>query len=475
MKTLRSILPVIFLLTAALLKGYTQEPWSLEKCVRYALENNIQIKQQQLNSEYAGNNLLQSKMSLLPTINASAAQSKSFGRALDQTTYTFTQNQTITSLSSSVNANLVVFNGLQKINLIRQSRFDLMASLQQLEKLKNDLALNVAAAYLQILFNMELLNSAQQQAEVTRQQVERTAKLVDAGSLPMGNLLEIQAQHATEEVQIVNYQNQLDISYLTLAQLLELKDTEGFRIEIPDFSDFQFKEVLDPVADIYQDALRNLPQIKIAEYQLKSSEAGLSVARGGRSPRLFIAASYGTGYSDIRQRIIGTTPQTIPIGATQGGELVYSQIEQPIYDTYPLKMQLKDNASTTLTFGLSVPLFNGWSVNTQVSNARLNVQNARYNLDLSKNLLYKDIQQAHADALAAVKRYLASEKSLEAQKESFKYVQQKYEVGLVTTVDFNTAKTSLARAESELLQAKYDYLFRINILNFYRGNPLTVK
>ncbi|HQH40388.1 MAG: TolC family protein [Bacteroidales bacterium] len=475
MKTLRSILPVIFLLTAALFKGYPQEPWSLEKCVRYALENNIQIKQQQLNSEYAGNNLLQSKMSLLPTINASAAQSKSFGRALDQTTYTFTQNQTITSLSSSVNANLVVFNGLQKINLIRQSRFDLMASLQQLEKLKNDLALNVAAAYLQILFNMELLNSAQQQAEVTRQQVERTAKLVDAGSLPMGNLLEIQAQHATEEVQIVNYQNQLDISYLTLAQLLELKDTEGFRIEIPDFSDFQFKEVLDPVADIYQDALRNLPQIKIAEYQLKSSEAGLSVARGGRSPRLFIAASYGTGYSDIRQRIIGTTPQTIPIGATQGGELVYSQIEQPIYDTYPLKMQLKDNASTTLTFGLSVPLFNGWSVNTQVSNARLNVQNARYNLDLSKNLLYKDIQQAHADALAAVKRYLASEKSLEAQKESFKYVQQKYEVGLVTTVDFNTAKTSLARAESELLQAKYDYLFRINILNFYRGNPLTVK
>jgi len=468
-------LPVIFLLTAALFKGYPQEPWSLEKCVRYALENNIQIKQQQLNSEYAGNNLLQSKMSLLPTINASAAQSKSFGRALDQTTYTFTQNQTITSLSSSVNANLVVFNGLQKINLIRQSRFDLMASLQQLEKLKNDLALNVAAAYLQILFNMELLNSAQQQAEVTRQQVERTAKLVDAGSLPMGNLLEIQAQHATEEVQIVNYQNQLDISYLTLAQLLELKDTEGFRIEIPDFSDFQFKEVLDPVADIYQDALRNLPQIKIAEYQLKSSEAGLSVARGGRSPRLFIAASYGTGYSDIRQRIIGTTPQTIPIGATQGGELVYSQIEQPIYDTYPLKMQLKDNASTTLTFGLSVPLFNGWSVNTQVSNARLNVQNARYNLDLSKNLLYKDIQQAHADALAAVKRYLASEKSLEAQKESFKYVQQKYEVGLVTTVDFNTAKTSLARAESELLQAKYDYLFRINILNFYRGNPLTVK
>jgi len=475
MKTLRSILPVIFLLTAAIFKGYPQEPWSLEKCVRYALENNIQIKQQQLNSEYAGNNLLQSKMSLLPTINASAAQSKSFGRALDQTTYTFTQNQTITSLSSSVNANLVVFNGLQKINLIRQSRFDLMASLQQLEKLKNDLALNVAAAYLQILFNMELLNSAQQQAEVTRQQVERTAKLVDAGSLPMGNLLEIQAQHATEEVQIVNYHNQLDISYLTLAQLLELKDTEGFRIEIPDFSDFQFKEVLDPVADIYQDALRNLPQIKIAEYQLKSSEAGLSVARGGRSPRLFIAASYGTGYSDIRQRIIGTTPQTIPIGATQGGELVYSQIEQPIYDTYPLKMQLKDNASTTLTFGLSVPLFNGWSVNTQVSNARLNVQNARYNLDLSKNLLYKDIQQAHADALAAVKRYLASEKSLEAQKESFKYVQQKYEVGLVTTVDFNTAKTSLARAESELLQAKYDYLFRINILNFYRGNPLTVK
>lgn len=475
MNTFRLILAVPFLLAFASHTGHAQETWSLEKCIRYALENNIQIKQQQLNTEYAGNNLQQSKMSLLPTINASAAQSKSFGRALDQTTYTFTQNQTITSISSSVNANLVVFNGLQKINLIRQSRFDLMASLHQLEKLKNDLALNVAAAYLQILFNLELLNSAQGQAEATRLQVERTSKLVEAGSLPIGNLLEIQAQQAAEEVQIVNYQNQLDIAYLTLAQLLELKDSEGFRIEIPDFTDFQFKEVLDPVADIYQDALKNLPQIKIAEYQLKSSEASLSVARGGRTPRLFITASYGTGFSDIRQRIIGSTPQNIPIGITAGGELVYSQIEQPIYDKYPLKMQLKDNASTTLTFGISVPLFNGWSVNTQISNARLNVQNARYNLDLSKNLLFKDIQQARADALAAVKRYLASEKSLIAQKESFKYVQQKYEVGLVNTVDFNLAKTALARAESELLQAKYDYLFRINILNFYRGNPLTVK
>jgi len=465
-----------FLLAGFILDGfgtvYSQEAWSLERCIKYALDNNIQIKQQELNTLYNRNNLFQSKMALLPTVNGSAAQSMSFGRALDQTTYTFTQNQTIKSLSGSLSANLTVFDGFQKKNTIRLNNFNLLASLQELEKLKNDISLNIAAAYLQILFNMELYNAAERQVTVTTEQVNRTSKLVNAGSVPMGNLLEIQSQEAAEELQATNYQNDLDLSYLTLTQLLDLDSIGNFRVEVPDFSNFSFQTMLSPVSDIYQDAVHNLPQIKLAEYQLKSSEATLGIAQGGRSPQLFVAASYGTGYSDIREHITQNL-STVAIGFTQSGETVYTQT--PIYEKYPLKMQLKDNQSTTLTFGISVPLFNGWSVNNQISNAKIGVLNSKYTLDLAKNLLYKDIQQAHADAVAAMKKFHASEKALSAQQESFKYTGQRYEVGLVTTVDYNIAKTSLAKTESDLLQAKYDYLFRINILNFYRGNPLTIK
>jgi outer membrane protein len=356
---------------------------------------------------------------------------------------------------------MTLFSGFQKLNTVRQNKTDLLASLQDLEKLKNDISLNIAAAYLQILFNNELLAIQKSQRAITQQQVDRTSKLVEAGSLPRGNLLEIQAQLATEDVQVVNAQNQLDLSYLTLVQFLDLDSVGNFRIMIPEFGDIASQPIPAGISDVFLDAENKMPQIKAAEYRLKSSQIGLNYSYGGIAPRISLGYSYGSMYSDDNKQPIGIDSSSFPPTYIMGD--------------YTFKEQFRDFGSTTISASISVPIFNGLMNYNSISNSKLAVANSRLALENARNILYKDIQQAYADALASLNKYNASEKSLEAQKESFKYTQQKFEVGLVTTVDFNTAKNTLARTESDLLQAKYDYLFRINILNFYRGMPITIK
>lgn len=456
--------------------SYSQDNWSLEKCISHALDNNITIKQQELYAKSYEVNKMQSILNLLPSLNASGAYSASSGRALDQSTYQFT-TQSVNSINAQLSTNLTIFNGLQKINTIRQNKYNLLASLKDLEKLRNDISLNVAAAYLQILFNMELVQVAKNQVGVTQLQVDRTSKLVDAGSLPMGNLLEIQSQQASEELQLINYQNSLDISYLTLSQILELDSVGSFKILVPDFAKIGEDEITATVNQIFQDALICLPQIQSSEYKLKSARSALAISQGASSPRIFVQGSYGSIYSDTYTKYTNGLPEEILSGYTKNPDgtqkdIVYSQLQTRISADYPLSMQFKDNASTTLTVGASIPIFNGWMIRSNISNSKINVLNSEYALDITKKQLYKDIQQAYADATAALKKYRSSDKALAAMNLSYKYTEQKFEVGLVNTVDYYTAKNQLAKTQSDLLQAKYDYIFRSRILDFYRGRPL---
>jgi outer membrane protein len=430
-----------------------QKVWKLEDCINYAFENNLQIKQQVLNTRYNSNVLLQSKINLAPDLNAGAGYGISWGRALDETTYTFTQDQRIKSLNTNISSSLTLFSGLQQFNTIKQNEFNLLASLKDLEKLKNDISLAIAAGYLQILFNSELLGVAKNQLEITQMQVNRTSKLVDAGSLARGALLEIEAQAASEELNVINAANQLDISYLTLTQLLDLDSVGDFTIEIPEFGDIADQEILLSVSSVFNEANNLLPQIKSAEYQLSSSEKGLGIAKGSRSPSLNLNGSYGTGYSDIRERYNPATNEMEP---------------------YPFADQMKDNLSTTLSLGLRIPIFNGWMASTNISNAKLTVMNSQLVLETTRNNLYKAIQQSYADAIAAKKKYLATQQALVSMEESFMYTEQKFEVGLVNTVDYNAEKNRLTQTQSDLLQAKYDYIFKMKILDFYRGIPLTL-
>ncbi len=455
-----------------------QKPWSLEDCIGYAMENNISIKQSILGTEYNENILKQSKLGQIPSLNANSNYSYSWGRALDQTTYQFTDNQQINSISMGFSSRVNLFNGLQVRNSILKNELDLMASYQDVEKIKNDISLNIAAAYLTILFNRELVNVTRIQLETTGQQVERTQKMVDAGKLARGNYLELEAQYAAEELNLVNAENQLSISLLNLQQMLDLPIDTAFDVEIPQLPDPAADPLVINAMEVYRIAELEMPEIKSAELSKQSSEKGLQIAKGARSPQLYMSANYNTGYSDVREKVTGLSdPVQIPIGITQNTlePVVTLNAQQiPTYGKYPFFEQIRDNASAGVGLGLSVPIFNGWQVNTNIANARIQLRQSELELQSRKLALYASIQQAYADAVAALKKFNASNQALVSMEESFKYTEKKFEVGLVNTVDYNISKNQLTATQSDLLQAKYDFIFRIKILNFYKGEPITL-
>jgi len=452
-----------------------QQPWSLEDCIQYAMENNIQIKQSVLTTEYNENLLKQSKLGQIPNLEGSGRYTYSWGRALDQTTYQFTNNQQINSISMGLSSYANLFNGLRVRNTILQNKLDLMASYQDVEKVKNDISLNIAGAYLTIMFNQELVTVSKSQLDITGQQVDRTRKMVDAGRLARGTFLEIQAQYASEELTLVNAENQLSISLLDLQQILDLPIDTAFSVYIPELADPDENPLVIDAMEVYRTAEQLMPEIKSAMYRLESAEKGLAIAKGGRSPQLTASANYNSGFSDVREKVVDVgPPQQIPLGETVGGEGVVSYPQElPIYGAYPFFEQIRDNTSAGIGLAISVPIFSGWSVNTTIANARINYERARLDLQSQKLALYANIQQAYANALAALKKFNSTQKALVSMEESFKYTETKFEVGLVNTVDYNISKNQLIATQSDLLQAKYDFIFKTKILNFYQGEPIT--
>ncbi len=450
----------IIFLFSFLLIGYLpgsaqmqKKNWTLEDCIRYAIDNNIQIKQRALTTDMNENALRQAKLSRIPSLNAGSNYSYSAGRVLDETTYNYTNNS-VNYLGFNFGGSMSLFSGMQKANMIKQNKYLLMASMEDLDRAKKDISLNIALAYLQILLDKELLTVARQQLEVTKEQIDRTRILVDAGSLPGGNLLEVEAQAASEEATVVNRANALDLAYLNLTQMLDLDSVAGFQIVIPEIEAPDSAFVLPSVTVVFSDAMNIMPQIRSATYQLKSSEIALKVARGAKSPRLNLNGSFNTSFSDNRKKILGVDPVT-----------------GIIYEPYPFGEQLADNRNWMVGLGLTIPIFNGWQIQKEVNNARLGIQNAQLQFESEKKALYKEIQQAWADARAAMNKYMAMKKAVSSMEESFRYTAEKFNVGLVTSVDYNTAKNKLAKAQSDLLAAKYEFVFKINVLNFYRGEP----
>jgi len=432
--------------------------WTLEECINHAVDNNIVIKQQELQTRLQENTLEQSKLGLLPSLNGTATNNWSFGRALDETTYQFTEEENVRSNSFFASAGLTLFNGLQNYNTIIRNRYNVDASFQDLQNIKDDISLNVALAYLQILLNKELVTVTENQLQTTMEQIDKTRKMVEAGSLPRGNLLEIQAQSAREELQLINMENQLDLSYLNIVQLLELDSIAGFEIIVPDIVITETGMITENLNDIYNTARLIRPEVKSAELRLKSAEYDLMIAKGARSPRLSLSTTFSTGYSSIRQKILGIDP-----------------VEGILYGEYHFADQINDNINYGIGLSLSIPVFNGWQVNTSISNSKINIQNSQYSLENTRKQLFKNIQQAYADAQASLKSYTASQKAVESMQESFRYTEQRFNVGMVTPVEYNTAKAQLLNAESELAQSKYEYIFKTKVLDFYKGLPLKLN
>ncbi|HDP75796.1 MAG TPA: TolC family protein [Bacteroidales bacterium] len=442
----KAILPIL-VLSVITSTVNSQETWSLERCIEYALANNIQVKQQELNVKVNEVNLLQSKMEALPTLNINGNHSYSFGLVTNYLTNTKEAFNTQAS-SFSISTGMPIYNGFQLTNTRKQNQFDLKASVADVERVKNNIALTIASLYLQILYQQELVEIAKRQVELSKMQLERTKVLVSAGSLPEGNLYEVEALVASDELQLVNAQNQLNLSFLNLTQLLELKSPEGFQIAKPVIPAVDSVKLMNESAvQIFTTAEEIMPQIQSARYKLQSSELGLKIARGGLQPRLSLGANYNSG---AQYRI------------------------QDNYDFTgdPFFTQIKNNASKSIGLSLSIPIFNGLSARNRVSTARIGLMNAQLALESERNALYKDIQQAYADAIAAEKKLQASLKNKAASEESFRYSQNKFNVGLVTALDFTSAKNKLAQAETDLLQAKYELIFKTKILEFYKGLPL---
>jgi outer membrane protein len=423
-----------------------QQAWSLEECIKYAIDHNIQIKQQTIQTKVQKNSLDQSKLNLLPTINGQASHDYSFGRALDQNTYTF-YNQTVLQDYFYLGGRTDLFNGLQNLNTIQKNKYELLASEQDLQRISDNVSLNVALAYLQILLNKELVTANENQLNITLQQIEKTKKLVDAGSVARGNLLQIEAQAAQEELSLITMKNQLETSYLNLTQLLEIKTPAGFEIVVPDINVEQNSVVTGNIDEIYNLAVQSRPEIKSSELKLTASQYDLKIARGARSPNISLSHTFGTRYSYIK--------------------------DMPGLQSF--QDQLKNNKNYGLGVSLNIPVLNGWQVNKNISNSKLAVENSQYSLEGTKKQLYKDIQQAYTDAAAALKKYNASFKAVSSSEESFRYTEQKFNVGMITPVDYNASKNQLLNAQSDMSQAKYEFIFKTKVLDFYKGLPLNLN
>ena len=423
-------------------------PWSLEACINYAYANNLQLKQKMEEQEARKVELHTSKHSWLPAVNANMGQSFQFGRSTSKSGVIVDQNAANTTFN--INLDMPIFDGFKIPNDIAARKLDLQAAIESLNKAKEDLAVNIASYYLQVLYNKELQRVAQLQVDLDREQVNKTEAMVNAGKVPLSQLYDIKAQLARDEVTLTEATNNVQLALLDLAQSLELeKSDRSFDVVTPQITDAVAENMSSilPPETIFDQAVTFKPQIKEQEYLLESQKRMLKVAQAGYYPKLNFGASYSNGYYHT----------------SMGGEFA---------DTRSFGDQLKQNGQKIVGFSLSIPLFNRFQVRNSVRSARIGINNQQLLLENSKKTLYKEIQQAYYNATAAQEKYTASDKSVASSREAFSYAQARYEAGKSTVFEFNEAKTKYAQSLAEQAQAKFDFIFRAKILDFYRGTPL---
>ena len=434
-------LPVFILILIPTLLSAQQKLWSLEECIKYAWDNNLKIKQQELVVEESDNNLLQSKLNYVPSVNASVSHSMNWGRSVNMNDLQIIENQLSQSTSASARASINLFEGMAKNNDLKSKQVIREISVQEVSRIKNDISIEIAKSYLQVLLSKEILNTAKSSLASIDEQVARTKKLVDAGSQAYSSLLEIQAQLATEKLQLTNAENQVSSNLLSLKQLLDLSTDSSFDISLPNLDNFvsDFKGV--SIDELYSSSL-NLPQVKSVRLSRDNSNLQLAIAKGRSYPTVSFTAAYGSYFSDSRDVAFMT--------------------------------QFNENRNPSLSFGLSLPVYNSWRTNTAIRNARIEVKKSDINVKSQEQLLYKEIQQAANDAHSFFARFKATEDNVKAMQESFRYVQQKFDVGTLNATDYTVAKANLFKSQSDFYQAKYQYIFQLKILDFYKGNPITL-
>lgn len=432
----------IILIVCVMATGYgiqAQEAWSLQKCIEYAIEHNLSIKQQEASRNQSEVELNTAQWSRLPNLNGNVGQSFNFGRALQaDNTY---GNRNTANTNFSLGTNIPLFTGLQIPNSIALAKLNLKAATEDLKKAKEDISIQVASYYLQALFNEELSKVAQNQVKLSQEQLDRKVAFFKNGKASEAEVYEAKSRLAQDEMSAVQADNNYRLALLDLSQLLELPSPEGFTIAEPPTVEMNVQLSLPD--EVYSQAMTNKPSIKAAQYRLEGAEKSIRIAQSGYYPQLSFGAGLSTNYYNM------------------------SGIE-----TASFSSQWHQNFNKYLQFSLSIPLFNRFATRNRVKSARIQKNALQWRLEESKKTLYKEIQQAYYNALAAEAKYRSSQSASEASEASFKLMSEKYANGKATATEYNEVRTLWMKALSDHIQARYDYLFRSKILDFYKGEPL---
>ena len=445
MKFKITVLTLVFSMAIAMAQ---QKKWTLQECVEYAIENNLTVEQSELDLENAIIDESDAIGALLPSLNGSVDASANTGLILDPTTNNLV-NATIFSASGNITSSVTLFDGLRNYRRIERAKLRGISNQYRLDNIKDDIRLNVANAYLQVLSNKESLKVFKAQYAVTEQDLKRTEELVGSGVVPRGDLLELEATAANQEQQIVNAESLILISKINLAQLLQITDYENFDIAEEEF-EIPPSNILDNSAKtIFDKALTFRNDIKFALSGVELAQKDLEISKGARYPTLGAFFNYNTRYSDRNN-----DPFT--------GEPV------------PFKDQLYINDGISYGARLNIPIFNGWSVRNDIKRSKINVDIAQLEYQRTKLQLETNVNQAYVDVTSFYKAYEAAQKTLEARRLAYQYSKDRFDVGLMNSFDFSQAQARVDNAEATLIRTKYDYIFRLKILEFYFGIPISL-
>lgn len=437
------IFTLSFILASLAASAQQSGGWTLRQCIDYALENNVTVKQQDVTRRQNEVQLSTAKNSRLPDLNASASQNWSFGRGLtSENTYS---NRNTSSTSLSLGTTVPLFTGFRIPRTIELNKLNLEAATADLGKARDDISVQVAQAYVQILYNIELRDVAQRQIDIDSIQVERLREMYRTGKASGVEVAQQEATLAQSRLTLTQADNDYRISLLTLAQLLELPSPEGFTIVRPDIATLTLDEAATlPLPDeIFQEAIAFKPEVKAETLRLKSTEMSIKIAQSALWPTLSLSAGLGSNYYK-----------------TNG------------FDTESFGRQMRNNFSQYIGLSLNIPIFNRFETRNSIRSARLDRESQQLRLDDVKKTLYKEIQQAYYNAVAARAQYASSTEATASNKAAFDLMSAKYEYGKANITEFNESKNNWLKAESDLARAKYEYMYDTSLLDFYRGRPL---
>jgi outer membrane protein len=454
--------------------------WTFKDCLDFALDNNIALKQGQLNNEITVFNLEKAKANRLPNLNLSGSHQLQLGGQVDPYTGIKTSDNN-TSSNFSINSGLTLFNGFQNLNSIRMYASEKKSNEYDIEKQKNDLMLNVFRAFLQVLLDKEQVLSAESQLQNSEALVARAQILVKSGTKPINDLLQVKSQLATDNYSLTQAQNSLQLAKVSLMQYMELPVDSSFDISGPAIDDkLMISSAIQSSQLVYDTALEAMPEIKSSSVKIETSRYSYQLAKAAFLPQLNLSASLGTGYSSLRSLYsINQFTSTKEIGylASNPTEKVLADQVNSIATakSYPYGSQLKDNISSGIGLSLSIPIFNRRQAKTNLDIAAVNLKNAELSLQNTKNQLRKEIEQNATDIIASRNKYFAAVEQMSASQESYKNAEAKFNLGMLSSTDLITEKKTLTQAQLNYIQAKYEILFQDKISDFYQGRIISLQ